>query len=152
MKKLKQILSLLLLFALLFTIVACNNDNNDGNEGNGESGNGSSNNDDVPENIKSYSKLLQNVLTNDEFNDIIYKHQTSQISDEALTRCIHPYGFLESKGHDIASIKNGSLECYTNTFFKSSEPKNLYMMVAVETSGSYYSNYMLKYSLSEKDW
>ena len=63
----------------------------------------------------------------------------------------HPFAFLEDQGHDVASVRAGRLKCKTQVYSKKSEPNNLYMAVYVENAGDYYSEYLLRYTLTSQE-
>lgn len=108
------------------------------------------NNHENSENYKDYSKLLQNVISNTDYQNIISNHKNGNLSDAELTRQSHPYAFLETKGHDVSKIKSGELQCYTNAYYFQNSLNDLYMMVAVEDSNCF-TNYLLKYTLSDTE-
>lgn len=62
-----------------------------------------------------------------------------------------PYTFLAQQGHDVAKLKTGELFGRTITFIKDSEPNNLYMATYVQNPGNYYSEYMLRYTLTDDE-
>lgn len=126
-----------------------NNDDGNGNgggEGNGENGGNGGGEDNK---YSEYSELLQGVLTNSTYNQLITKFK-SQSRCEEILNYIHPFGFLEDEGYDISAIKAGNLECHTSPFIYKDEPNNLYMAVAVK-DGDHYANYLLKYQLSDQE-
>lgn len=115
---------------------------------------GGNNGDTTDDKYVGYSPLLKSILTSDEINSHIqkalndYSYFTS--SHEFAG---HPYSFLERQGHDIASVKKGTLDCQTKTYTIQSEPNNLYMITYVENVGSpnYYTEYLLKYTLTDQE-
>ncbi|MBR2970152.1 MAG: hypothetical protein IKC49_03765 [Clostridia bacterium] len=150
----KKSLIAVMLASMLATTPACTprdndpNTNENGNENNNQNNNGSGQNGGSENNKYSvYSKLLQGVLTNQDYNQLIEKYQ--DYTTDILNH-IHPFGFLEDEGYDISAIKSGQLDCRTNPFVKKVEPNNLYMAVAVK-DGNYYSNYLLKYELTDQE-
>lgn len=101
----------------------------------------------IPE-YSEYSELLQGVLTNDYYNNLITQAEANRKVLTQAQYANHPYAFLQSEGHNVDAIKNGTLACTTNAFVKDSEPNNLYMATYVENSGDYYTEYLLKYTLT----
>ena len=100
----------------------------------------------------NYSKLVQNILKSDYYNGLIAQYQGA-IRDTSPLFDPHPYAFLERQGHDVDAVKRGDLECRTYSYIKETEPTNLYMITYVENAGAtpYYTEYMLKYNLSEQE-
>ena len=100
-----------------------------------------------------YSTILENVLEDEYYNGLI----DAAKEDDELYRSAkfdpHPYAFLKSKGQNVDKIKSGDLKCRTVSYVKEDEPNNLYMMTYVENEASdpYYTEYMLKYSLTEQE-
>lgn len=123
--------------------IGCNNTNNNG--GNTPGGSGGNN---TP--TSQYSQLLQNVLDDEYYNTLISQlytwHDTGYFDP-------HPYGFLEDEGYNVNLIKSNNLLCNTHAYVLDSEPNNLYMAVNVETKSAqpYFTEYLLKYSLTEKE-
>ena len=126
-------------------------DNDNGNGGGGGEGSGENGGNGGGEDNKysEYSELLQGVLTNSTYNQLITKFK-SQSRCEEILNYIHPFGFLEDEGYDISAIKAGNLECHTSPFIYKDEPNNLYMAVAVK-DGDHYANYLLKYQLFDQE-
>ena len=146
---------LLLLFIALITISllvfsACNDPaNDDGGDGGTENG-GTETSGENNGKFKKYSKLIQNVLANAEYNKIISDHRYGIITDEKLSSYMHPFGFLEDEGYDINAIKSGNVKCYSRPFFYNDQPNTLYFVIGVENSDCF-TNYMIKYDLTEKE-
>lgn len=101
----------------------------------------------------NYSDFVNNILNNSEYNSLISKAKNNSNLYDTAYFDPHPYAFLESKGHDVSAIKNGSLDCTTKAFVKEDEPNNLYIATYVETNAStpYYTEYMLRYTLTDKE-
>ncbi len=106
-----------------------------------------------PNPSSKYSTILENVLKDEYYNGLI----DAAKEDDELYRSAkfdpHPYAFLKSKGHNVDKIKSGDLKCRTVSYVKEDEPNNLYMMTYVENEASdpYYTEYMLKYTLTEQE-
>lgn len=108
------------------------------------------------ENLKQYSQILQTVLTDSYYTKLVdnYKQTSVTYFSDPLFYAA-PYSFLESQGHDVAAIKNGELECKTSIYTENDNKNNINISVKVENSHSkenYYTNYILSYTLSEKEY
>ena len=98
------------------------------------------------------SKLKDYVLNNVEYNNIIKQcanvdrtnHETFYQLDP------HPYGFLESKGHDIQAIKNGTVKCETMSYIVKENPNSLFIATRVHEDGIA-THYHLEYRLNDAD-
>ena len=161
-----RFLAILLVAVTLATFVGCDiSDNNDKNNDkdnttenqgsqsgstneNGESTNPDENKEDS---ISKYSQILQNILTNEHYNDIIHDARNGNESlYETGDFKPHPNAFLAQEGFDVDAIKKGEVDCYTMSYVLDEEPNELYMYTRVD-NGDYYSNYLLKYHLTDKE-
>ncbi len=99
-----------------------------------------------------YSKILQNVLDNEYYNNLI---DTAKAGNpdlyESAKFAPHPYGFLEDEGYDVEAIKNGEIECLSHPFVIQEEPNSLYIMVRTSTDATVYTHYLIKYDLTDKE-
>lgn len=104
-------------------------------------------------NLNKYSELLQYVLTNEKYQNIIANYRAGALDLQSAQFDPHPYAFLEDEGFDVEAIKKGDLFCGTRAFVKEDEPNNLYILTRVETKAAnpYFTEYMLKYELTEKE-
>lgn len=105
--------------------------------------------------ISEYSEILRNVLTKDYYSSLIAEGKVLQSKGNQSYRTANkfqaiPYGFLEDEGYDIDAIKNDELKCETDIFVLDGE---LYIACRVENKASidYYTHYVIKYSLTEKE-
>lgn len=166
MKLLKYVAFILILTMSFSMLVACDN--------NSETPTGSANNTptsaqgdlptepdaeapteenaDTPESpLSKYSQLLQNVLTSEEYNNLIsYAHNTNPYILETGEFEPHPYAFLEDEGFDVEAIKKGNDLCHTFSYVLTDDPTSLYMYTRVDC-GEYYENFLLKYQLTEQE-
>ena len=140
----KRAIAFLLAAVMLLMIVSCGK-NSDAPAGNGPSSDGGSQNE-----YSEYSVLLQNVMSDAEYNDLIARAQKDNKFYSSAEFDAHPYAFLEKEGFDIAKIKNGSIPCHTMTYVLDEEPNNLYIYTRVEKTDAYYL-YLLRYTLTEKE-
>ena len=99
---------------------------------------------------KNNSALLYDLLTDDYYNYLIDLIKTNKLSSKSYI-APHPFAFLEEQGHDVNRVRSGALDCTTHTFTKDEEPNKLYMAVYVENDGDYYTEYLLRYTLTEKE-
>lgn len=147
-KCLKMLSAAFVAGVLLSSVYGCN----PGNGGNGGNGSGNGDGEDNTQSSE-YSKILEDVLKDEYYNGLIAgaKENTSLYRSASLDP--HPYAFLKKKGHDIDAVKSGELECRTVSYVLDEEPNNLYIMTYVENASSdpYYTEYTLKYTLSEQE-
>lgn len=103
--------------------------------------------------LSEYSELLQYVLTDSYYTSVISKFASGAINKDSAYFDPHPYAFLEDEGFDVNAIRTGHLKCSSRAFVKENEPNTLYMYTMVETKAStpYFTEYMLKYELTEKE-
>ena len=172
----KKLISLILCITMSFGVTvlgACSNSQNSqssNNNGQDDSGNNINQNDDKSENnmnevLKKYSKILQTVLTDKYYTDLLDTYVAARESQSTLEpdddiKLNHKYysacplPFFKKQGHDITAIINGNLNCGAKYFYKNSEPNNLYCYAQVENIGlsfNYYTCYLLKYSVTEQE-
>ena len=117
----------------------------------GDNNGGNNSNTQTPDYSK-YSQILQNVLT-----DKYYKNLINDDMSYSFKRAFNhpsyqpiPYGFLEDEGFDINKFKNKNLSCTSELY---SINNDLYIEVKAENESStnYLTNYVLKYSLTDKE-
>lgn len=98
-----------------------------------------------------YTELLQNVLNNEYYNQLIGQAEADFDFYKTGYFDPHPYAFLEDEGYDIQAIKDNEIECYTMSYILDEEPNNLYMYTRVANEGDFYTNYLVKYTLTDKE-
>lgn len=103
------------------------------------------------EELNKYSKLLQNILTNKEYNTLIAKGKADATFYKGGEFQPHPYAFLESQGFDVEEIKNETTPCYTMSYVLEDEPNNLYMYTRIQPTDSYYETYLIRYTLTDQE-
>lgn len=140
----KKLAALTLAVGLTLGVTACTNNNGNNNPGTTPPGTQQGQ-------YSQYSQLLQDVLESDYYNLLISQAKNNTSLYEKATFDPHPYGFLEDQGHNVSEIKNGNLECYTISYVLDAEPNNLYISTRVENPGEYFTCYLLKYQLSDKE-
>ena len=106
-----------------------------------------------PIDVSGYSQILQNILLNKEYDNLIYQATVAKDYQLLETGVFepHPYAFLEGEGFDVQAIKNDEIDAYTMSFVKDEEPNNLYIFTRVMQDNSYWTNYLLKYTLTDKE-
>ena len=111
------------------------------------------NNNNQNQDISQYSQLLQNVLTDEYYNSLIYEIENSNKSVYSTGKYgAHPFAFLEDEGVDVEAIRAGTLPCYTMSYVLENEPNNLYMYSRVTyPNEGYCENYVVKYTLTDKE-
>ncbi|MDE6058947.1 MAG: hypothetical protein K2G44_02790 [Clostridia bacterium] len=136
-------------FAIMFFAIACfagcgNNDNPD-------SGNGSGNNGGNEESGK-YSKILTEVLNSDYYNDLIDDASYSNLGYKYEDI---PFTFLEKQGYDITAIKNNYINVGSCSYVYDTNKNELFLRTIITNSNNgsdYYTMYLLKYSLTDKEY
>ena len=108
---------------------------------------------DISQGGSAYSKIFEKVLNEDYYNNLIKAAEEDSQFQYTGYFDPHPYAFLKSRGHDIDAIKNDELACRTVSFVREDEPNNLYIMTYVEskTTDPYYTEYMLRYTLTDRE-
>ena len=101
--------------------------------------------------LSKYSPLVREMLTNEEYVSLLSLAENGRLSYSSAHFDPHPYAFLEDQGHDVENIKAGKIECNTQAFTKVEDPNALYIATYVENAGGYYTEYMLKFNLTEKE-
>ena len=122
---------------------------NGNNVNNNTNNNQNNSNSDVD--VSGYSEILQHLLTDPYYTNLVRTANREIYFKNAFASI--PYSFLEDEGHDIQAIKNDELDCIYSSYVLDNEPNNLYMMFGVETKGSvpYYTQYILRYTLSDEE-
>lgn len=141
MKGINKVIIIIFAFSLLF-LVACSEPIPPGEDVPPDEGGGQ---------YSEYSQILQNVLNSSNYNTLISNAEASSHYYESAVFDPHPYAFLEDNGHDVVAIKVGTLDCYTCSYILDDEPNNLYINTRVENPGEYYTNYLLTYTLTDKE-
>ncbi|MBQ7761144.1 MAG: hypothetical protein IJ400_03705 [Clostridia bacterium] len=103
--------------------------------------------------LSKYSPLVQEMLTEEYYTNLLVRAQQDPSLYSSPYFDPHPYTFLEEQGHDIEKVKAGEYECRTQSFIKKDEDEknNLYIATYIENAGGYYTEYMLKYSLTDEE-
>ncbi len=119
--------------------------------------------------FKTYSKILQDVLTSRYYNDVISYEQNKYYSVNKTNTSTSwtyydttkdnyceniPYGFLENVGYDIDEIKKADNSAVVSeVYVLDDEPNNLYFKTAVlnKSSINYYDTYHLKYEITDQE-
>lgn len=153
-KSTKIIICILIIFVvvgLVIVLLAQGPANSDGGKNKQTSTDKNSGN--TPPIIEQHSIMLQNIL-NDEYYDgliaRVFKNDELDLLDTALFQA-HPYAFLEDQGINVEEIKNGQTQAYTMSYVLDDEPNNLYIYTRVLQDDYYYSVYLLKYRLTDKE-
>ena len=124
--------------------------NNSNNNNNSNSNTSNSENQ-----YKNRSEILKTILYSDYYNGLIRKAKNSAANKNFDYETQNkyqaiPYGFLEDEGFDIDAIKEDRLKCETEVFLLDGE---LYLTCRVENKAStdYYTHFVIKYNLTEKE-
>lgn len=143
-KFIKCVAAFALFSALAFGAAGCNNS---------PANNGSGNNDPTDiDNPTTYSAILKDVMEDNYYADLISKFGDKTRYSNAYDPI--PYAFLSAQGFNISDIKSDAVKCVSTTYIKGDDRNNLYVTTRVEGQGSvpYYSCFLLKYSLTDKEY
>ena len=106
-------------------------------------------------NVSEYSQILQNVLTDSYYNNLISSAQSRAAGGDYNYEIENkyesiPYGFLEDQGYDVEKIKNNELACETDVFVIDND---LYIACRVETKSAmdYFTHYVIRYELTKQE-
>ncbi len=126
---------------------------------NGGSNNGGSQND-----YLNYSQILQNVLTDSYYYELIsldksyFETNKEYLHYKNAKYNAIPYGFLEDEGFDINAIKNNKVASQSDMYL---DGNDLFIELKIETKvgytfsnskeTSYFTNYILKYNLTDQE-
>lgn len=133
-------------------IVTPGGDENGGNQGNGNQNGGNQNGSSQTPDYSKYSQVLQNVLTDNYYYSLI-SNAESHDYDFAYNNQKYqpiPYGFLEDQGFDIDKYKSHQLKC-TSELYSINNDLYVELKAEIQASTNYMANYVLKYSLTEKE-
>ena len=133
------------------------NNSYDNTQNNNSNNNNNNQNNNLGGNVDAsgYSEILQLVL-----NDPYYRSLTETLYEGSASLRIKsnkyapiPYAFLEDEGFDVEEIINEELSTRSVSYVLDSAPNDLYMVFSVETHGEtpYYTQYILKYTLTDKE-
>lgn len=155
----KKLFCVILAMSIVLSIVGCEitgkpdtPDDSSTNSGGDQNNNNNNNEQDRnPIDVSGYSPLLQNVLLSEYYDNLIGSVTNENNVLEGWEFKPHPYAFYESQGIDVAKIKSGETEAYTMTYVLNEEPNSLYMHTRVLVDDYYYQNYLLKYSITDKE-
>lgn len=106
--------------------------------------------DDGEKDSKEYCPILQTVLTSDYYNNLIDSQQYLHFNSPEFNPA--PFNFLEQRGHNMDSIKKGTLMCDTYIYFVDNNKSDLYMSVKTDNAAGDVTNYVLKYSITNKEY
>lgn len=143
-KIIKCLAAIALFLSLALGAAGCNNS---------PANNGSDNNDPTDiDNPTTYSAILKDVMQDNYYADLISKFGDKTRYSNAYDPI--PYAFLSAQGFNISDIKSDAVKCVSTTYIKGDDRNNLYVTTRVEGQGSvpYYSCYLLKYSLTDKEY
>ena len=101
--------------------------------------------------LSSYSPLVREMLTETYYLDLVHRRTYDTYSCGLGWYDPHPYAFLEEQGHDVLAVKKSEKECHTHAFVNANEPNNLYIATYIESNNNFYSEYLLRYTLSDKE-
>ena len=119
-------------------------DNNDSDGGNNDS-------------EQEFSSVLDKVL-----NDEIYLNLRNQFSKNNFIIKSNdmlpiPYKFLRDHGHNVDAYLDGTLDAFASSYIYDSDKNYIYVSVKAENVsyskyGNYYTNYVLKYPLTDQEY
>lgn len=101
--------------------------------------------------LSQYSPLVREMLQDEYYTRLMLRAKNDKTLYSSPLFDPHPYAFLEEQGHDVAKVKSGELRCKTLGFTNKENPNDLYLATYVENTAGYYTEYFLKYSLTDKE-
>ncbi|MDE5721910.1 MAG: hypothetical protein K2I30_04125 [Clostridia bacterium] len=108
---------------------------------------------DKTEPTTQYSQILQNVLTDSYYAEIL---DSPEKNSNRITPVYGPtpFKFLQQRGHDVAAYKSGALKAESIAYVKNDDTSTLYLSTRVKNVGNtnYYTNYILKYNLTKQEY
>ena len=163
MKPNKIILSLIFVFIFIFsafTFTACSSNcqgltipSNQSSGGGNTSGGSDSNGD---ENQQKYSDIVTKLMTDDYYFNIA---RTILFDSTKLEKYMLPvpYKFLRERGHNVDAYLEGTLNVFASSYIFDNDHNHIYVSVKAENVsyheyGNYYTNYVLKYSLTNQEY
>lgn len=99
-----------------------------------------------------YSQILQSIIDSPYYDSVIDKFENQGHSYSTNLQSPIPYTFLEREGIDVEAIKNEELKCRSTAYIKNGDTSKIYVSTLAETDAGYYANYILSYSLTEKEY
>ncbi len=144
-------------FPLALSLGACgeNNQNNTTNSNGNQTQHGTTN-------YSQYSKLLQDVLNNPEYDELYRQYESGEMFEncEFFDSGVNqleaiPYDFLAAKDEDVESIKIRAVRANSMLYTLEDEKNYIYdkldLTYKVEGGENYINQYLLKYKISEQE-
>lgn len=140
-------------------VAGCNQSNNNGQSQSSDqptsgenTDHGTTTTDDNEQKANNYSDLLNNVLSNSTYCNLIDSFKKDLIDKRSPYLDPNPYNFYKDQGFPVNSIKSGILYASTKAYTIETEPNNLYMITyCADNSNTYYNEFLLRYRLTDKE-
>ena len=155
-KLLAVLIALISVITLAFALPACNVSS----DGRGSANNGANpgvNNDDDNENIiDKLSDITKTIETDSYYRGLGQKNTNNNyiITQDVMPI---PYKFLRNHGHNVDAYLDGTLDVFASSYIYDNDKNHIYVSVKAENVsssqyGNYYTNYVLKYPLTNQEY
>lgn len=159
LKILKRINYIILSLTSICLVAGCNQSNDNGQSQSSDqptseenTDHGTTTTDDNEQKTNNYSDLLNNVLSNSTYCNLIDSFKKDLIDERSPYFDPNPYNFYKDQGFSVNSIKSGILYASTKAYTIETEPNNLYMITyCADNSNTYYNEFLLRYHLTDKE-
>ena len=150
-KLLAVLIALISVITLAFALPACNVSSDGRGSANNGANPGGNNNDETTE----FSDILSNILT-EENRDLWQKVYDNGFRISNDVKPI-PYKFLRNHGHNVSAYLDGTLDVFASSYIYDNDKNHIYVSVKAENVsysqyGNYYTNYVLKYPLTNQEY
>ena len=153
-KLLAVLIALISVITLAFALPACNVSS----DGRGSANNGANpggNNDDNKEKIE-HSKIMDALVQDDYYQDLVTQVWDNHLEIKNNMKPI-PYKFLRNHGHNVDAYLDGTLNAFASSYIYDNDKNHIYVSVKAENVsnsqyGNYYTNYVLKYPLTNQEY
>ena len=151
-KLLAVLIALISVITLAFALPACNVSSDGRGSANNGANPGGNNNDETQE----FSSILDKILTDKYYTDLDYyvRAHSNAITPELKPI---PYNFLRNHGHNVDAYLDGTLDAFASSYIYDNDKNHIYVSVKAENVsnsqyGNYYTNYVLKYPLTNQEY
>ena len=124
------------------------------NQNNNNSGNNTNDNNENKE--KEFSSILDKILTDKYYTNMVDRilGNSHELAKDMLPI---PYKFLRQHGHNVDAYLDGTLDVFASSYIYDNDKNHIYVSVKAENVsnsiyGNYYTNYVLKYPLTNQEY
>ncbi len=123
--------------------------NNNGGNNNSQDGN-------KDDKTQEFSDILYTILTDKYYDDLRIESRDNGMVVHNNMKPI-PYKFLRNRGHNVDAYLDGTLDAFASSYIYDSDKNHIYVSVKAENVsisqyGNYYTNYVLKYPLTDQEY